>query len=159
MKTFVCRVCSHIAFDQAPIDCPVCKAPIENFVNNNGAIKMPEDPNNLNETEKKHTPFITVSKECGLISGSCIDVHVKVGEIEHGMESEHYITFLDFYVNRKYLARVNLTYKRLHPAAVLHLSKNEGILTVIGNCNAHGSWMAEVNLFRHGEVEKSEKVA
>ena len=26
MKTFVCQVCGHVAFDQAPVDCPVCGA-------------------------------------------------------------------------------------------------------------------------------------
>ena len=147
MKTFVCRVCGHVAFEQAPVDCPVCKAPIENFDNNPEAIHMPEDPSNLSETEKKHIPIITISKECKLITGGkCIDVHVKVGEIEHVMESEHYISFIDFYINKRYLARFNLRYKRLHPAVALCLNVDGGLLTVIDCCSVNGSWMAEVNL-------------
>lgn len=147
MKTFVCKICSHVAFDHAPIECPVCRAPIENFENNSEAIKMPEDPENLNEMEKKHIPVITVSKECSLIPGSrCIDVHVKVGKIEHVMESEHFIPFIDFYINKRYLARVNLIFNKLHPAALLHLNVDEGTLAVVENCNVHGRWMAEVNL-------------
>ena len=146
MKTFVCRVCGHVAFEQAPVDCPVCKAPIENFDNNPEAIHMPEDPSNLSETEKKHIPMIVISKECRLItSGGCVDIHVKVGEIEHVMESEHSIAFIDFYINQRYQARVQLRYKRLHPAVMLHLSADTGTLTVVANCNVHGNWMSEVN--------------
>lgn len=146
MKTFVCRVCGHVAFEQAPVDCPVCKAPIENFNNNPKAIHMPEDPSNLSETEKKHIPMIVISKECRLItSGGCVDIHVKVGEIEHVMESEHSIAFIDFYINQRYQARVQLRYKRLHPAVMLHLSADTGTLTVVANCNVHGNWMSEVN--------------
>ncbi len=146
MRTFVCRVCGHVAFEQAPVDCPVCKAPIENFDNNPKAIHMPEDPSNLSETEKKHIPMIVISKECRLItSGGCVDIHVKVGKIEHVMESEHSIAFIDFYINQRYQARVQLRYKRLHPAVMLHLSADTGTLTVVANCNVHGNWMSEVN--------------
>ncbi len=147
MKTFVCRICNHVAFDQAPVDCPVCKAPIENFDNNPEAIHMPEDPRNLSEIEKKHIPVIAVSRQCQLIpGGECVDVHVKVGEIEHEMESEHSITFLDFYINHRHQARIQMRYRRLHPAAMLHLNVDTGTLTVVVNCNVEGSWMSEVNL-------------
>jgi superoxide reductase len=147
METHVCRKCGHIAFDNAPVDCPVCKAAIEHFDNNPEAIKKPLDPDNLNEMEKKHIPVVTLTKECCLIPGSgCVDVQVKVGEIEHVMESEHYINFIDYYIDKRYLARVQLTYKRLHPADALCLNVDGGTLAVIENCNVHGSWMTEVNL-------------
>ncbi len=147
MNTFVCKTCGYIAFDNAPVDCPVCRSPIENFGKNTDAVKRPLDPQCLNEIEKMHTPVVTVSKTCSLVHGSgCFDVSVKVGEIEHVMESEHYITSIDFYVNKRYIARIRLTYKRLYPAASLHLNVREGTLSVIENCNVHGSWIKEVNL-------------
>jgi desulfoferrodoxin-like iron-binding protein len=147
METFICKICSHIAFDNAPVDCPVCNSPIENFDKNPEAINKPEDPDNLNETEKQHIPVVNVSGECALLPGSgCIDIGVTVGETEHVMESEHYITSLDFYVDKRYLARIHMTYKRLHPVVVICLNVEEGILTVVENCNVHGSWMTEVNL-------------
>jgi desulfoferrodoxin-like iron-binding protein len=147
MDTFVCKVCGHIAFDNAPVECPVCRASIENFDKDTEAIKRPAEPDNLNELEKKHIPYVTVSNECALIPGGvCFEVRVTVGEIEHVMESEHYITFLDFYINKRFLARVQLTYKRLHPAAILHYNVEGGTLTVIENCNVHGNWMTEVSL-------------
>ncbi len=144
MKTYRCTVCGYISFNQAPIKCPVCKVPIENFDNNPEAIRRPEDPGSLSEMEKKHIPLITVSKECGIHPDRrCIAVHVMVGEIEHVMESEHFISWIDFYINERYLARVHLTYKRLHPSAELHLTEDKGMLKIIENCTIHGSWMAE----------------
>jgi desulfoferrodoxin-like iron-binding protein len=147
MKAFVCKKCGHVVFDQAPVECFVCKAPIENFEENPEAIKIPADPKNLNDIEKRHIPVITISERCDLIkSDRCIDIYVKVGEIEHLMDSEHYITFIDFYLNKRYLARINFTYKRLHPAVSLHLNINSGIITVVENCIMHGNWMAQVEV-------------
>lgn len=147
IKTYVCKVCGHINFDEAPVRCPVCEAPIENFEYKEDAIKRPADINNLSEAEKKHIPLVTIKKECTLISDGCTDVYVRVGEIEHVMESEHYITFIDFYIDGKYIARLNLTPRYLHPATVLHLNlANKKKLTVIENCNIHGHWMTEVTI-------------
>jgi desulfoferrodoxin-like iron-binding protein len=147
MDIFKCSVCCHIAFDNAPVDCPVCGLPIENFNRDPEAIKKPQDPDNLNETEKKHIPVVTVTNKCDLIPGNgCADVLVKVGELEHVMESEHFIKFIDFYIEKRYLTRVHFTYKRLHPAASVCLNVEQGMLSVIGNCNVHGSWMTKVDL-------------
>ncbi len=147
MKLFVCQVCKHIAFDEAPVDCPVCGMAIENFESDPEAIKKPEDADNLTEMERKHMPYLHISEECSLdhVDG-CIDVKILVGEIEHVMETEHFITFIDLYVSKKYLTRVLLTPKRIHPAAELHLNKSSGKLTVIANCNVHGSWITKIEL-------------
>lgn len=147
METYLCRVCRHISFDNAPVDCPVCMSPIETFEKDPEAIKVPSDPDNLDETEKKHVPVVSVSNQCPLThKGRCIDVRVSVGEIAHVMESEHFITFVDFYIDKRYLARISFTYKRLHPAALLHLNVDGGRLTVVGNCNVHGNWLTEITL-------------
>ncbi len=152
MKTFVCQVCGHVAFDEAPVDCPVCRMPIENFENDPEAVKKPADPGNLSETEKKHIPLIFVNKECGLDHGDvCTNVHIKVGEIEHVMETEHFINFIDLYIDKKYLTRTILTPRRQHPAAGMHLNINEGKLTVVGNCNVHGNWISKINLDESGQ--------
>jgi len=148
MDTFGCKKCGYIAFDQAPVDCPVCGVPIENFEHNNDVIKKPMDPVNLTEMEKKHIPVIIINKKCDLLPGSeCIDIHLKVGEIEHVMETEHYITFIDFYVDKKYIARVTLTPKNLHPAVLFHLRNVDAEkLIAVENYNIHGYWMKEINL-------------
>ena len=147
MKTFVCQVCGHIAFDEAPVECPVCGMPIENFENVPDAIKIPGDPDNLTEVEKKHVPEVSISRECSSVHGEgCADVHVKVGEIQHVMETEHYIKFIDFYASKKYLARLVLTPQRIHPSVSLCLNVNTGKLTVVESCNVHGSWMTKIRL-------------
>ena len=147
MKTFICKVCGHIAFDQAPVACPVCGMAIENFENDDKAITIPADPDNPNEMEKKHIPSVRIGRECGVIAGGeCTDVHIKVGEIEHVMESEHFIEFIDIYIEKRYMSRVMFTPKRSFPAADLHLKIYPGKLRVIAHCNVHGSWMTKVNL-------------
>jgi len=147
MKLFVCKVCGHIAFNNAPEKCPVCQALKTEFAENAAAIKRPANPAALTDPEKKHTPKIVVVKECGLIpGGGCYDVHVKVGEIEHVMEEKHYIMFIDYYVDYKFVARVEFAPLGCHPAAAIHLKAANGKLTAIENCNVHGSWMSEAVL-------------
>ena len=147
MKTYVCQVCGHIAFDQAPVDCPVCKMPIENFENVPEALKKPLDPENLTADERTHIPFVTIGRECNAISlNRCIDVQIKVGATGHEMTSEHFINFIDIYMDKIYVMRAALTPKRSHPVISLCLNANSGRLAVIGNCNVHGNWITKVTL-------------
>jgi desulfoferrodoxin-like iron-binding protein len=147
MKTYVCQICGHIAFDQAPVDCPVCGMPIENFENIPGAIKKPLNPESISEEERKHIPMIQIS---GMSNGpshqGCLDIHIKIGEDEHEMLSEHFISFIDLYLDKKYIMRTLLTPRRIRPAINLHLNIHTGRLAVISNCNIHGSWITKVTL-------------
>lgn len=146
MKTYVCQICGHIAFDEAPVDCPVCGMAIENFENMPDVIKNPSDLDNLSDSEKKHVPVINISSECSLNQGDeCVDVHVKIGEISHVMETEHFINFIDVYINKKYITRALLTPKLQYPSAGFHLNVKGGVVSVIGHCNVHGYWRSKVN--------------
>lgn len=147
MKAIQCKVCAYIALNGiAPDKCPVCGAPQSAFLEKEDAIKEPKDKNALTDLEKKHIPVITVVKKCGLIPEGCVDVHVKMGEIQHPMQKEHFITHIDFYLDKEFLSRVILTPERLNPAAALHLKQSSGKLTVIELCNIHGIWMNEREL-------------
>ena len=147
MKTFECSVCGHIEFDAAPETCLVCRAKSDAFKENPEAIKKPANPDELSEGDKKHIPQIVVVKECGLIpGGSCTDVHVRVGEIEHVMQPEHYIRCIDYYLDHKFVSRVWLSPGTCHPAAGLHLNASSGTVTAVENCNVHGNWMSETSL-------------
>ena len=146
MSIFECKVCGHIEFNSATDTCLVCAAK-NAFVENADAIKQPEDPGNLSEGDKKHIPQIVVVKECGLIpDGTCTDVHVRVGEIEHVMTAEHFIQYIDYYVDHKFVSRVSLSPEVCHPAAGLHLNASTGTVTAIERCNVHGNWMTEASL-------------
>jgi superoxide reductase len=147
LKTFVCQVCNHIAFNEAPVDCPVCGSAIENFENVPDAIMSAADPENLSDFEKKHIPSIRLEKACTSDSGgACTDVHVKVGEIEHVIESEHFINFIDLYIDRKYFSRTVFTPKKIYPWVHLHVNADKGMFSVIAHCNVHGSWCSKVKL-------------
>lgn len=147
MKGFVCKVCGFISIDGvAPDKCPVCGAPKTAFEEKDDAIKTPQDENNLSEFEKKHIPVISVVKKCGLIPKGCVDVHAKMGEIQHPMSPEHYINHIDFYIDKKFIARVHLTPEKLNPAAALHLKASSGKLSVVELCNLHGVWIKETEL-------------
>lgn len=144
MKVYQCKGCGHVEFDEAPEKCLVCGAAKSSFVETADAIKRPADPNALTEGDKKHIPRIVVVKECGLIPGGCcVDVHVKVGEIEHVMQDEHYIVCLDYYLDHRFISRVWLSPGVCHPAAGLHLNASTGAVTAVAYCNVHGNWMNE----------------
>jgi superoxide reductase len=147
MKTFECSSCGHIEFDEAPEMCLVCQSKQDAFKENAEAIKQPADPANLSEGDKKHIPQIVVVKECGLIpDGTCTDVHVRVGEIEHVMQAEHYIRCIDYYLDHTFISRVWLSPETCHPAAGLHVNAKSGTITAVENCNVHGNWMAEAQI-------------
>lgn len=144
MNVFECKVCGHIEFKQAPEVCLICRSPQSAFHENPEAIKKPADPANLSDGDKKHIPVVKV-KECGLIP-DCTDVHAIVGDITHVMEAKHYISYLDFYLDYKFISRVWLSPESCKPAASLHLAAEKGIVTVIEHCNLHGNWMGETTL-------------
>ena len=144
MTVFECKVCGHIEFNEAPETCLVCRSPRTAFAENADAIKKPADPANLTEAEKKHIPIVKKT-ECGLVA-ECSDVHAVVGEIEHVMQPEHFITYLDYYLDYKFISRVWLSPEVCKPATSLHLAAGSGKVTVIEHCNLHGNWMGELDL-------------
>ncbi|MFH1784027.1 MAG: desulfoferrodoxin family protein [bacterium] len=147
MKGLVCKVCGYVAIDgTAPDNCSVCHAPKTSFEDKDDALKTPQDPKNLTELEKKHVPVITVVKKCGLIPEGCQDVHIKVGEITHPMLKEHFIMYIDVYLDKRFASRITLSPEVLNPAAALHV-KAEGVkLTAVERCNIHGAWISEADL-------------
>lgn len=146
MNTFVCGRCGYVAFNQAPDVCPVCGAPKQAFELDLNAIKKPVDPNNLTDLEKKHIPVIKVNRQCALVGPGCADVHIKVGDILHVMETNHYITHIDLYLDYNFIARYHLTPEKINPALSAHLKAGSGKLLALEGCNLHGRWIQEVNL-------------
>ena len=148
---YVCRVCHHIVFKQAPFHCPICYASIENFKNNPAALNMPEDSGNLSEMEKEHIPVITISRESDSLPVR-YDLHVKVGEIEHKMNIENYINFIDVYIEgahitKRCIGRIGLRCDKFQPSVNFHVQDiDNSRVTVISNCSAHGSWMSVAHI-------------
>ena len=147
MRSFVCKVCGFVAINgSAPEKCPVCGSPKTAFMEKEEAVKTIRDANNPTDLEKKHVPIIAIEKKCNLITGTCLDVHAKIGRVEHPMFGEHYIQHIDFYLDKKFVARVMLTPSVLNPAAAVHLKAEKGRVSVVEQCNLHGCWMEEADL-------------
>ncbi len=147
IKIYVCSVCHHISFDHAPINCPICNSTIESFEKAPEAIKRPDNFAELSEFEKKHIPVIRIMKEDGYT-----DVKVKVGIIDHGMDIDDHISFIDVYyndpfINKKCVSRTSFNCERIHPSATFRLNNiKTGVVTIISNCNAHGNWLAKAQI-------------
>ncbi len=134
MKGIVCGTCGHVVLKgEAPEKCPVCMSPKEQFKEDEKAINEPADAGNLTEAEKKHIPVVEVDGN---------KVNVKIGEIEHPMEAEHSILFIDVYADKEFAARVHLT-PSLKPFVSVEL-KQAGKISVVELCNVHGKWIKEV---------------
>ncbi len=147
MRGLVCSICGFISIDGvAPEKCPVCGAPRTAFEDKEEAIKDQKDAANPSDLEKKHIPVILIVKKCDLISKGCQDAMVKIGEIDHPMQPEHYIMHIDFYLNKEFIARFKFTPDKLNPATALHLKVTGGKLSAIECCNLHGAWIREVDL-------------
>ena len=147
MKGIVCSVCGFIALDgQAPDNCPVCHAPKAAFKDVENAIVVPSTATDKMEANKKHIPVITVEKQCGLIPGACTDINIKVGEILHPMLPEHFIMYIDTYIDKKYISRIYFSPVKMNAAVGLHLKAESGTLQVIEKCNLHGVWLSEMNI-------------
>ena len=144
MTLFVCGGCGYITVGEAPESCPVCGAPKSKFTRNDNVFKDAEEKSK--EGAVKHIPTIAISKDCGMVpENDCIDVLVRVGEVLHPMLPEHYIQWIDCYVDGKFAARAMLT-AAMNPAVIFHLKNVPGKVQVVQYCNLHGHWMAEADL-------------
>ncbi len=145
MDIYICKTCGHLAFEEAPDNCPVCNMPKDAFKSKNNVFV--ESKEKSPEAEVKHVPSVKVVKTCGLIpEDTCTDVHVRVGEVLHPMTEGHLITFIDCYVNDVYSGRVMFTANSINPAAAFHIKETSGTVRLVERCNIHGYWMTEVEL-------------
>ena len=144
MNLFICKMCGHVEFGSVPEKCPVCRAGKEAF-NQKDDIFI-ESEENSKEAAVKHIPSITVNKECKLIpEESCVDSIVRIGETLHPMKEEHFIQFIDCYVDDKYVSRVLLT-PGVNPSGCFHLRTTGAKVRIVEVCNVHGYWQAEAEL-------------
>jgi desulfoferrodoxin-like iron-binding protein len=147
MKLFICQVCGHLSFNEAPAACPVCAAPKEKYTQKDNVFI--ESRAKSPEAEIKHIPVLIVNKTCGLLpDDGCTDVLIKIGAKTHPMETKHYIMFADCYLDNKYVERVMFTPDGVYPAAVVHLKKDitAKAFTAVINCNVHGYWYKDIAL-------------
>lgn len=138
---FVCGTCGYVVLEgDAPDNCPVCNSPKDVFAEN-GII-------NTSESEgpgEKHLPVISIVKNCNLVGDGCLDVNARIGSVLHPMEADHFIVWVDFYVNKEWVMRSHLS-PGCNPAASAHIKLADGSIEVVEFCNKHGYWLSEANL-------------
>lgn len=141
MELFVCQGCQHVAVGAAPDTCPVCGAPKSSFVQNDKVFEDAAEKSK--EGAVKHIPSIKVNKVCGLVpENDCVDILVRIGETLHPMTEEHFIQFIDCYIDGKYVSRTMLT-PAANPSVIFHVKSGGEKVQIVASCNLHGHWMAE----------------
>ena len=140
MELYVCSVCGHVVFGGAPDKCPVCGAAKTAFKADANALKKPADPKNLTDGDKKHIPMFVVKRECGLVDKTCIDAHIKIGQILHVMEEKHWIQWIELYQNNQLIGHQDLNPGDA-PQAVFEV-ESESLPQFMAkeHCNLHGTW-------------------
>ena len=139
-KALVCSVCGYIHLKEtAPEKCPVCQANSKVFTLKDDALKTKDDVSTIGESYKKHLPVITVND----INETVQEIKVKVGELEHPMMPEHYITNIMFYADNEYVGGIALT-SDLKPEGSISLNAKGKKISVIEHCNIHGDWISEI---------------
>ena len=103
------------------------------------ALKTKEDIVTTGESHKKHLPVIFVNN----INENIQEIKVKVGELEHPMMPEHYITNIMFYADNEYVGGIALTHN-LKPEGSISLNSKDKKISVIEHCNIHGDWITEI---------------
>ena len=140
-KALVCSVCGYIHLKEtAPEKCPVCAAVSKAFNLKEDALKTKEDIVTTGESHKKHLPVISIKN----INENVQEIKVKVGELEHPMIPEHYITNIMFYADEEYVGGIALTHN-LKPEGSVSINIKCKKISVIEHCNIHGDWITENN--------------
>lgn len=125
MKLYRCAVCGNIIDKVVDAGVPVmcCGKPMEELV-----------PNTVEAATEKHLPV-------GEIKDSVLTV--KVGEVEHPMLDEHYITTIIVVIGNQVL-RTDLKPGE-EPKASFALNGYKGLVEIYEYCNLHGLWKTELH--------------
>ena len=123
-KILVCKKCGNIVevikASGVPIVC--CGVPMVELV-----------PNTVEASLEKHIPMYEINGN---------NVFIKVAEVEHPMEKEHYIEWILIKTNNGFQIKyLNYTDK---PECNFTLSDGDRLEAVYAYCNLHGLWVNDV---------------
>ena len=101
-----------------------------------------KDPTNKNPLEQKHSPVIEAPSE--VKAGEFFNVVIRVGEIEHPNQNDHFIHWIKIYLDDLYLTRTDFTPVMTRPEITLSLKiarkSQETLIRAVTRCNQHGIW-------------------
>lgn len=88
---------------------------------------------------KENTTDAATEKHIPVYERNGNEVFVFVGEVEHPMESVHYIEFIQIMTNKNNIYTSYLSPGE-KPQAIFTLREDEEIIKVREHCNLHGLW-------------------
>lgn len=101
-------------------------------------IRKPKDPNDLSDFERTHIPSIEIPYQPK--KGEIFELIVKIGEIMHVMDEDHFIERVGLYNDNLLLDKIDLGPEVL-PTCIFNISFLDNIcLRVVASCNLHGKW-------------------
>jgi desulfoferrodoxin-like iron-binding protein len=143
-RIFVCAICGHVEFGNAPDACPVCHADKEKFQLND-ALFMDSQKKFANAGDK-HLPVIEATAKSPLVTEQpAIAMQTKIGSVIHPMEKGHHIRFIDCYIDDVYVSRLLLTLNS-HPTAGINIRKSGTRVRAVILCTLHGYWQNEATV-------------
>jgi len=123
LKIFKCAHCGNVVAKLVDKNVPVfcCGEKMEELV-----------ANTIEASVEKHLPIINIKKDI---------VNIKVGSVEHPMETSHFINFIAIETETGYTV-ISLS-PNDKPEATVYVGTNKPI-AVYEYCNLHGLWKAEI---------------
>lgn len=114
-------------------------APAKSAPSETGKPQTAADPKNMTELEKKHVPQFVLPKD--MKAGKPLSVTVNVGQIAHPMTPEHYIEWIELYLDGKLVKKVALK-PGDKPMAKFEITPAAGMNKLEARifCNIHGLW-------------------
>jgi len=100
-------------------------------------IQVAQDPRNLTDLEQKHVPQILLADNF---------VRIKIGQISHPMEEEHYIVWVEFYADNELAGQRDFQPGDFPEAQFNKPDSGASKLKAVINCNLHGRWQNEISI-------------
>lgn len=123
LKFYKCEHCGNVVVKLIDKDVPVLCC---------GEIMTEIVANSKEAVTEKHLPVVKVENNI---------VEVKVGEVSHPMEENHYINFIAVETDKGY--KLVSLYPGNEPIAKVYVGE-EIVKTVYEYCNLHGLWKTEI---------------
>ncbi len=97
---------------------------------------------------QKHVPVFEIPGK--VKAGEFFNARIKVGQVEHPMENDHHIQFLELYVGKVYLGRFDftpvMTKAEVTVPIMLGHEGHTSTLRAFSRCNLHGIWEGDVTV-------------
>lgn len=122
MKIYVCKKCGNVVLKledkSETLEC--C-----------GELMDLPNANTVDATVEKHLPVYEIKEN---------NINIKVGEVEHPMTEEHYISFIIMTSENNYMIKKLLVSDKPEASFIYNSEYNK----IYAYCNLHGLWLTEI---------------